>query len=113
MEVLFESGKLRKTCNSEKELRRTYGPEMAKKIQQRLSELAAATTLKDMEALPAARCHELRADRRGQFAVKLVEPKRLVFKPAHSPVPRLKGGNIDTRNVTKILVLQIVDYHGK
>jgi plasmid maintenance system killer protein len=112
MEVLFESEKLKKTCDSEKELRRIFGPEMAKKIQQRLSELAASPTLKDMEKVPAARCHELRADRSGQFAVKLAEPKRLVFKPAHDPVPRLPGGNIDARSVTKILVLEIVDYHG-
>lgn len=113
MEVLFQDGKLQKTCNSEKALRRTYGADMARKIQQRLSELAAATTLKDMEKVPAARCHELRADRSGQFAVKLVEPKRLIFKPAHNPVPRLEGGNVDTRNITRILVLEIVDYHGK
>jgi toxin HigB-1 len=113
MEVLFGTGKLQKTCNSGKELRRTFGPQMAKRIQQRLSELAAATTLKDMEKVPAARCHELTADRSGQFAVRLVEPKRLVFKPAHDPVPRLPTGNIDTRSVTKILVLEIVDYHGK
>jgi proteic killer suppression protein len=113
MEILFENGKLQTKCNSEKELRRTFGPEMAKKIQQRLSELAAAPTLKDMESVPAARCHELRADRSGQLAVKLVEPKRLVFRHTHNPVPRLPGANIDTRSVTKILVLEIVDYHGK
>lgn len=113
MEVLFEKRKLQKTCSSEKALRRAYGPQMAKKIQQRLSELAAANTLKDMESLPAARCHELRGNRDDEFAVKLVEPKRLVFKPAHDPIPRLEAGNIDTRNVTRILVLEIVDYHEK
>ena len=94
-------------------MQRKFGKKMAERIQQRLSELAAATTLKDMKALPAARCHELLENLSGKYAVTLIEPERLIFEPAHNPVPRLDAGNIDTARITKITVLAIMDYHGK
>ena len=113
MDVLFANGKLQKLCNSAKELQRKFGKKMAARIQQRIAELAAAPTLKDMEKLPAARCHELLENLSGKFAVKLIDPERMIFEPAHNPVPRLKAGNVDTTQATKITILAMVDYHGK
>ena len=69
--------------NSEKEMRAKLGPRNAEKLKVRLAELKAAVTLEDMGRVPAARCHELAQDRKGQLAVDLVHPKRLVFEPDH------------------------------
>lgn len=89
-----------------------FGPQIAKKLQQRLAELNAADTLDDVSRVPPARCHELGQNRDGQLAVDLVHPKRLVFQPDHDPLPQKSDGGLDWAKVTQILILEIsVDYH--
>lgn len=111
LEIAFRNRKLEKICNSAKEMRGKLGPRMADKLQQRLSELAAAETLDDMRHLPGARCHQLTADLKGRFAVDLVHPDRLVFSPDHDPVPEKDDGGLDWRGVTAICIDGVGDYH--
>jgi len=111
MDIGFPTSKTAKIFNSESKLRAEYGPRMAGLIQQRLKELSAAENLEEMRSLPRAHCHELVADRSGQFAVYLVHPYRLIFKPDHDPVPTGTGGGIDWSQVTKIEFVEIDDYH--
>jgi hypothetical protein len=61
--------------------------------------------------LPQARCHELTGDRKGSLAVDVEHPKRLIFEPDHNPRPEKADGGLDWRQVTKIRVLAIEDYH--
>ncbi len=111
MEISFASSKLAKLCNLQQEMRGKLGPRCAERLQQRLEELGAAATLQDMRSLPGARCHELTEDRKGQLAVDLVHPRRLVFEPAHDPVPTKAGGGLDWPRVMEIVILEVVDYH--
>jgi toxin HigB-1 len=111
MEINFASRKMEKLCNSEREMRGEFGPRNAKVLQQRLAQLRAADTLADVRRLPGARCHELTQDRKGQLAVDLVHPKRLIFVSDHDPVPKKEDGGLDWRQVTRILITEIVDYH--
>lgn len=111
MEITFISRKLQKVCNSEKEMRARFGKPLAERLQQRLAELTAADTLEDIRRLPSARCHELSQDRKGQLAVDVVHPKRLIFEPDHNPVPRKPDGGLDWPHVTSIRVIEIIDYH--
>ena len=113
MEIVFGTRKLERACNSERECIRCWGADNAKKIMQRLQELRAAPALTDMSALPAARCHPLGGRKVGEFAVDLKDPFRLVFEPAHRPVPRKQDGGIDLDRVTRIRVLRVEDYHGR
>lgn len=92
-------------------MRATFGKPLAERLQQRLAELKAAETLEDISRLPPARCHELSQDRKGQLAVDLAHPKRLIFEPDHNPVPRRSDGGLDWANVTAIRVIEIIDYH--
>lgn len=103
--------KLRKTFNSEAELKKAYGADMARKIAMRMAVLRAAATLSLVPATPPDRCHQLTGDRDGQFAVDLVHPRRLVFQPDHNPLPHRKDGGIDKDKVTAITIIEIVDYH--
>ena len=84
--------KMAKIRNSEKEMKAKLGPADAKKLQQRLAELQSAETLADMKCLPAARCHELTGDRKGQLAVDLVHPRRLIFEPDQASPPKKENG---------------------
>ena len=111
MEISFASSKLAKLCNSQQEMRGKLGPQCAERLQQRLEELRAAATLEDMRSLPGARCHELTQDRKGQLAVDLVHPRRLVFELANDPVPTKADGGLDWSKVTEIVILEVVDYH--
>lgn len=94
-----------------KEMRVAFGKPLAERLQQRLAELRAADTLEDISRLPPARCHELSQDRKGQLAIDLVHPKRLIFEPDHNPLPYKSDGGLDWSNVTRIRVIEIIDYH--
>ncbi|MCH8273824.1 MAG: killer suppression protein [Armatimonadetes bacterium] len=111
MRISFRSTRLENDCNDSTRLVRRYGPEQARLIRRRLDELEAAPNLAEMRNLPQARCHELAHDRKGQLAVDLRHPKRLVFEPGHDPVPRKPDGGVDWNQITAIRVLEIVDYH--
>ena len=110
MDVTFATKKLQKTCNSETALRGEFGPAMAKKIQTRLGQLAAADTLAVMKLLPG-RCHELTEDWAGHLALDLVHPKRLIFRPNHDPLPATDEGSLVWKLVTDVTVVEIADYH--
>lgn len=77
----------------------------------RLAALRSAQTLAMVPATPPERRHLLSGGRRGQYAVDLVHPYRLVFEPAHDPVPRTTDGGIDIDRVTAITIMEVVDYH--
>lgn len=79
-------------------------------IRRRLDELRAAETLAVMRTLPAARCHELRGDRKGQLSVDLDHPYRLLFE-ADEPVPTREDGGLDWNRVVAIVVLGVEDTH--
>lgn len=111
MEVTFANARLHKLCNSATKLRGKYGPRMAELIQRRLLELADAESLEDMFAVVGARCHPLTGNLSGLFAVDLVHPRRLAFKPSHDPLPLKPEGGLDVARVTQIEVVGIGDYH--
>ena len=111
MEISFRTRKLQKMCNSKKDMQKDLGTRCAEQLAQRLAELNAADTLEDMRYIPNARCHELTQDRKGQLAVDLAHPFRLVFVPDHDPVPTKADGGLDWTQVTRIMVVEITDYH--
>lgn len=111
MNITFASRKFQKTCEDQKERTRTYGPERAKLLALRLSQLRAAANLEVMRTLPQVRCHELTNNRKGQLAVDLKHPYRLIFEPANDPIPTKPDGGLDWTQVTAINILEVVDYH--
>ena len=113
MEIHFRHRKMQKACNSERDCVKRWGASRARRILQRLAELAAADNLAVIGVLPPARLHELQGDRAGQFAVDVVHPFRLVFEPWHNPVPKTAEGGIDKPQITAIRILFVEDYHGR
>jgi len=110
VEISFADQKLQKRCESEKELRRAFGSDGAKKVMRRLSDLRAAATLEEMRNLPG-RIHELDGDREGQLGIELVGGRRLVITPANGwPSEKADGADVWTE-IDAVQVLEIVDYH--
>jgi proteic killer suppression protein len=111
MDIAFSTTKLQKMFNSERELIREYGTEKSRVIIRRMAMLRAAVNLEQVHHLPPERRHELIGARKGQFAVDLKHPFRLIFTPNHQPVPRKADGGIDLQQVTAITIQSVEDYH--
>ncbi len=112
IEIAWLDRKLQKSCASDKDGRRNFGADQWKVLKRRLASLEAAPTLSDMLGVPG-NFHQLSADRAGEFALDLRGSYRVVFVPNHEPVPRLDDGGIDRALVTKIMITEFVDYHGR
>lgn len=102
---------MEKHCATDKAGQRHFGAQQWKIMKRRLASLRAAPTLRDMDGVPG-RCHQLSADRAGEFAVALWGEYRLVFVPDHDPVSVVEDGGIARDLVTKISITEVVDYHG-
>lgn len=111
MQVYFKTDRLKQLMESKKDLTKKFGAENSSKIALRLTQLRAAPTLKDMYNLPGIKCHELEGDKKGLFAVSIKDPHRIVFNPDHDPVPTKKDGGIDLKQVTRICITNVMDYH--
>lgn len=98
MQITYKTKKIEKVCTNAKAAEKAYGVEMAGKIHQRIGEMIAADTVEMLIQFRIGRCHPLAQNRKGQYAVDLVQPYRLVFE---------KHGN----EIQIVHVLEIVDYH--
>ena len=107
MEILFKTKKLQKTFNSEQLLIRQYGKENGRLIMRRMTILDAAECLGDVPQTRPERCHALLGDRRGQYAIDVKYPFRILFQPANDPLPRRTDGSLDLSRVTSIQILDV------
>lgn len=112
IEISWSSRKLEKTCSDDRQGCKHWGADNWKLLKNRLATLLGAPTLADMQGAPG-NCHELHADRSGEFAISLWGPYRLIFRPVPKPPPTLSDGRIDGALVTKIEIKEVVNYHGK
>jgi proteic killer suppression protein len=111
MQIRFQTRKTEKIFNSARKLQKEYGADRAKKIKLRMAVLRSAVNLAEVPQQKPDRRHRLKGDREEQFAVDLVHPWRLIFKPL-DPVPVLESGEVDLSKVTEIVILSVEDYHG-
>lgn len=112
MDISFASSQVRKLCLDRLYMRRRLGPRVAEALMARRDDIAAAANLGELSLIAGARPHRLSGDRAGQFAVDLPGGMRLVFVPAHDPLPRDRSGGLDLSAVTAIEIVEVVDYHG-
>lgn len=98
-EVSYKTSRMRKICEDARVARRIYGDQMAEKIQLRIEQLRAATSISMLIKFHIGRCHQLFGDREGQLAMDLVHPYRLIF------VEKTEGEWV------AVEITEIVDYH--
>jgi toxin HigB-1 len=85
-------------CEDAEVATKKYGAEMARKIHQRIDEIRAATSVEMLVQFRIGRCHPLTGDRKGQYAMDLPHPYRLVFEKRNG-------------KLVAVEILEIVDYH--
>ena len=104
MEIEFKSKKLKKTCENYIKSPKKGKDQMTKKIIQRINELIAATCLYDILMIPNSRLHTLKGGRKGQLAVDIKHPHRIILEP-------LNGDIQDYETITKVIIIEFTDYH--
>jgi len=98
LKITYENSTIKKICTNAQTAEKKLGYKMAEVIQQRIGEIQAADTVEQMVQYRIGRCHPLKQNRKGQYAVDLVHPMRLVFKK--------KGSEVQIAHIC-----EIVDYH--
>lgn len=98
MLITYKSRMLMKICTQASVAEKKYGTRMAEKIHQRVDELSAADSVDMMVKFHIGRCHALSGNRKGQFALDLVHPYRLILA---------KRGE----EISLVEIQEIVDYH--
>lgn len=112
MNISFQNKKLEKLLDSPSKLKRELGPLRTKLLLIRLGVLANAVTLEDVRNVPG-NFHELKADRKGQWACDLDQPYRLIFEPHEDPIPSNAAGRYIWLEIKGVEIIEITNYHGK
>lgn len=110
MKIEYRKNKLKKQLSNASEIKKAFGV-IAKKVSSRLDDIEASPNLAVLIQIPAANCHSLSGDRKGEWAVDISSNYRLIFDIAHDPIPKTEDNSIITLLVTDICILEIVDYH--
>ena len=79
MEIRFRTRKLKKQYANHQEAEKAYGKDVARKFILRVNIIKKARDIEELKRLPGLRCHELKGNRKGQWAVKLTGFYRLIF----------------------------------
>ncbi|APU72331.1 type II toxin-antitoxin system RelE/ParE family toxin [Companilactobacillus crustorum] len=79
MRITFKNNKIERECLNNNIAIRKFGLDMAIKIEQRISEIWVFEDVEQLIQLSIGRCHPLHGKRKGQYAMDLVQPYRLVF----------------------------------
>ena len=58
---------------------RAYGEPVARKYIQRVGIIKSARGIEELKRMPGLRCHELKGDRKGYWAINLTGFQRLIF----------------------------------
>lgn len=99
MDIVYSNNVIRKRCQR-----------AAGKLKQRLDEIRAAEAFAVLQTLPG-NYHPLSANRAGEWACHLEEPRRLVFRPIESPAETSSGAGRARDRVTVVSLIEVVDYH--
>jgi len=108
MRLEYLDDNIKSWCLEQKKAVRILGPDAAKKLRSRLSDLKAASNVSE---LVAGRPHSYKGNTEKRFSLDLAGGKRLLFIPTTNPPPLKDDGGIDWRLVKEITIVFIGDNH--
>jgi proteic killer suppression protein len=79
MEIQFRTRELQKQYENSRAAQKAYGEKVARKYVLRINTIKQARDIEELERLPVLRCHQLKGDRQGQWAINLTGFFRLIF----------------------------------
>ena len=92
---------------------KAWGLPAAKQLAKRLYQLQAAQNLYEFYLIaPGTRPHALKGRRKGEWGITVQGGLRLIVSPLNPAEDfTLEGGGIDWREITRIKILEVTDYH--
>lgn len=75
-----------------------------------MTALYMAENLEELRNLPG-KWHELKNERKGQWACDLDQPYRLVFEPQEKPIPTDSSGKYIWIEIKAVEIIEITNYH--
>lgn len=99
MEVEYSTRELERRCTDERYMQRKLGAQVSKTLRLRIAELHRSTEMQDL-LLGTGRWEELTGDRAGMWSARLTANWRLIVRP-------------EQRSELTVVVIEIVDYHGR
>ena len=79
MEVQFRTRRLQTQYENHREAEKAYGRDVARKFILRINTIKATRNIEELCSQIVLRCHALKGDRRGQWAINLTGFYRLIF----------------------------------
>lgn len=110
MKIRYGSNKIAQKLEDASAIKRSFGV-MAKKVSMRLDDIRAAPNLAVLKQIPQAACHQLKGNKKGQWAVSISGNHRLIFELDHDPIPLKEDESIDEIVITDIVIIGTEDYH--
>jgi len=110
VDIIFDDKKLEKLANDYRKCQKVMGQQRAKLYNIRLGDLVKAETLEDVRNLPG-NYHELKKNRKGQWACDLDQPYRLILEPLENPIPIDASGKYIWLSIKGVQIIEITDYH--
>lgn len=110
MDITFTDKKLEKLANNDRKMVEKLGKIRARKFRLRLFQLHNAQNLEEIRHLPG-KFHELKKNRKGQWACDLDQPYRLIFKPQEKPIPTDPDGKYIWFEIKGVEIIKIKNYH--
>ena len=98
MQIVYKSRKLQRVCTDFSFAKREHGARMADIIKIRIAQIQYADDVESLVSARIGRCHALKGNRDGQYAMDLVHPYRLVFERIGEVVQIAR-------------IVEITDYH--
>lgn len=98
MQVNYRNRQIEKICTNASVATKKYGKRTAGLIHQRVDEIYAAVSVEMLVQFGIGRCHRLAGNRKGQYAMDLEHPLRLIFEVSRDEIQIAE-------------IQEIVDYH--
>jgi proteic killer suppression protein len=98
LQIIYKTNSLERICTNYSIAKRKYGEIMAKLIHQRIDQLKSAISIEMLVRYSIGRCHPLEGNRKGEYAMDLVHPYRLIFEKSKADIQIVR-------------IIKIEDYH--
>ncbi len=110
MDIIFADRKIKKCANNDRLALREFGKIRFEIFKKRMTALYMADNLEELRNLPG-NWHELKNERKGQWACDLDQPYRLVFEPQEKPIPTDISGKYIWIEIKAVEIIEITNYH--
>ncbi|SCZ81837.1 proteic killer suppression protein [Acidaminobacter hydrogenoformans DSM 2784] len=105
LHITYKTKTLEKECIDISKATRSYGLNCARILHRRIRELKASESVEEMIQHKIGRCHALKGNYDGKYALDLEHPFRLILERVSS--------NDTTCGIQIVLLLEVKDYHGQ